>query len=513
MKVLHITRALPQESLGVMYLSRAIKDAGHQYEALVLPDPKWLKKVADYAPEVVTWSIMTGSQGPIRDVNSLLKTKFDFFSVMGGPHVTFTPEIVTNPDIDAVCVGEGEQAMVELLDTLDRGEEWRGIRNIAYCDDGETVVQNPLRPLVSDIDSLGIPDRSILYDASPIYRNSPRKVVVSQRGCPMLCSFCFHHAWKKKVYGVRNNEYVRKRSVDHIIEEVKSIRSKYPLEFVHFVDDIFNIDSKWLEEFCERWPKEVGLPFDVILMANMTKEVHIEQLKAAGCIYARIAFEAANDYVRNTIYRKNTARQQLVDAAGWIKKHGIRLGSLNMLGAPGGTLEDDFATVELNIECKVDHPLCSIVQPYPKFEINDITEGLGIAVKEYEDFPAYFNREATIKVDNMSAIENLHKWFPILVRFPSLMPIARRTLHMRFLKYPLLWTYMLFSEWLVTEQNQIYTQACTTKRFKRWAVWDFGVRVVQKGVIRVVGTLGAKFVRRWNMRLQMGDERVVAHMD
>ena len=45
-----------------------------------------------------------------------------------------------------------------------------------------------------------------------------------------------------------------------------------------------------------------------------------------------------------------------------------------MLGAPGGTLEDDFATVELNIECEVDHPLCSIVQPYPEFEINEITK-------------------------------------------------------------------------------------------------------------------------------------------
>ncbi|MDP6385968.1 MAG: hypothetical protein QGI93_07195, partial [Planctomycetota bacterium] len=318
---------------------------------------------------------------------------------------------------------------------------------------------------------------------------------------------------KKKVYGARNNDYVRKCSVDHVIAEVNSIREQYPLDFVHFLDDIFNIDSKWLEEFCERWPKEVGLPFDVILMANMTKEVHIEQLKAAGCIYARIAFEAANDYIRNTIYRKNTGRQQLVDSAAWIKKHGIRLGSLNMLGAPGGTLEDDFETVRLNIECEVDHPLCSIVQPYPEFELNEITEGLGIAVADYEDFPANFNREATIFVDDKQAIENLHKWFPILVRFPWLMPVAKKTLRFRGLRYPLLWSYMLFSEWLVTEQNRIYNKARGKYGLAQWTWVDFSVRVVKKGVVRIAGMVGAKVVHRMATRLQMGDERVVAHMD
>jgi len=512
-KVLHIARTLPQEVLGPMYLSRAVKDAGHQIEALFLPDPLWLKKVADYKPDVITWSVMTGSQIPIMDVNRLLKSKFDFFSIMGGPHVTFVPDVVKDPAIDAVCIGEGEEAFVELLDTLEKGEDWREIQNLAYSDDGENIIKNPLRPLVKDLDALGLPDRSIIYDALPLYRDSPRKVVVSQRGCPMLCSFCFHHAWKKKVYGVRNNEYVRKRSVDHVIAEVQAIRADYPLDFVHFLDDIFNIDSKWLGEFCERWPKEVGLPFDVILMANMTKEVHIQQLKSAGCIYARIAFEAANDYVRNTIYRKNTARQQLVDAAGWIKKHGIRLGSLNMLGAPGGTLEDDFDTVKLNIECEVDHPLCSIVQPYPEFELNDITEGLGIAVKDYDEFSPYFNREATIIVDDMEAIENLHKWFPMVVRWPKLMPLARKTIHRRWMKYPLLWTYMLFSEWLVTEQNRLYNKARGKGGFTRWAWVDFSTRVVKKGIIRVAGVTGAKVVRRMSTRLQMGDERVVAHMD
>ncbi|MCB9911198.1 MAG: B12-binding domain-containing radical SAM protein [Planctomycetes bacterium] len=513
MKVLHITRTLPQEMLGPMYLSRAVKDAGHDMKCVSLPDPKWLTKIKEYAPDVITWSVLTGNHLPIYDLNRLLKSKFQFFSLMGGPHVTFLPDAVKDPDIDAVCVGEGEGAIVDLLNALEKGEDWRTIENLVWCEDGETLHKNPLRPLVRDLDALGFPDRSVIYEANDIYRDSPRKVIVSQRGCPMMCTFCFHHAWKEKVYKAKNSEYVRKRSVDHVIAEALDIKSKYPLDFVHFVDDIFNISGKWLTEFCERWPKEVGLPFDVILMANMTNENHIIQLKAAGCIYARIAFEAANDHMRNTIYKKNTQREQLVNVSGWIKKHGIRLGSLNMLGGPGGTVEEDMDTVRLNIECKVDHPLCSIVQPYPEFEINQITKDMGIAVAEYDNFPTQFNREGTIEIKDKAAIENLHKWFPILVRNPSLMPVAIWTLHKRWLKMPLLWMYMMYSEWLVTEQNTLYNRAQGNRGPLTWAPIDFTLRVARKGIIRVLSLAGAKVVSKMALRLQMGDERVVAHMD
>lgn len=513
MKVLHITRTLPQEMLGPMVLSRVVKDAGHEMRAICLPDPLWLSKIRDYAPDVITWSLMTGNHKQIFDVNRFLKSKFEYFSLMGGPHVTFVNDCVKDPAIDAICIGEGEGAIVDLLAALQEKREWRDIQNLAWCDDGETIHKNPLRPLVKDLDALGFPDRSLLYDAQALYRNSPRKVVVTQRGCPMLCSFCFHHVWKSKVYDAKNSQYVRKRSVSHVIDEVKDIRSKYPLEFVHFVDDIFNIDSRWLAEFCERWPREVGLPFDVILMANLTKEAHIAQLASAGCIYARIAFEAANDYMRNVVYRKNTQREQLVNASGWIRKYGIRLGSLNMVGGPGGSIQDDIDTVLLNIECHVDHPLCSIVQPYPALELNDITRDMGIAVAAYDDFPSQFNRTATIEVEDKVAVENLHKWFPVLVRFPRLMPIARRTLGKRFMKKPLLLMYVLYSEWMVTEQNLLYQKARGARWTRVRAPFEFASRVVRKSFVRLLGLAGANVVSRLALRLQMGDERVVAHMD
>ncbi|MFT5735060.1 MAG: anaerobic magnesium-protoporphyrin IX monomethyl ester cyclase, partial [Planctomycetota bacterium] len=157
MKVLHITRTLPQEMLGPMVLSRVVKDAGHEMKGLCLPDPLWLSKIRDYAPDVITWSLMTGNHTQIFDVNRLLKSKFEFFSLMGGPHVTFVNDCATDPAIDAICIGEGEGAIVDLLDALQAGRDWRDVQNLAWSDDGETIQKNPLRPLVKDLDALGIP--------------------------------------------------------------------------------------------------------------------------------------------------------------------------------------------------------------------------------------------------------------------------------------------------------------------------------------------------------------------
>jgi len=516
LKVLVIEDYLPQEMLGIMWLSRAIKDAGHDASCLFLPDSDWIKKIKDYAPDVVAFTVTTGMHLYFRDINRKVREVLpDVFIIQGGAHCTYSPEeLEQNPHLDAICRGEGEEATVELLNKLANGENFYDVENywFRHRETGEIIV-NGQRPPVQDLDSLGFPDRDIIYEAGSIYRESDRKVFVTQRGCPMNCSFCFHHALKKKVYSSTNAKYVRKRSVDHVIAEIKAVREKYNLKFVHFLDDIFNLSGKWLDEFCEKYPKEVGLPFDCILMANMTKERHVEQLKKAGCVYARIAFESANDYIRNAVFRKNTTLKQLEDSASWIKKHGIRLGSLNMLGGPGASMEDEWETVQLNIDCKVDHPLVSIMQPYPMFDVGEMAKDMGYAVAAYDDFPVKFNRTTTIEFEHKREVENLHKWFPIVVRYPWLMPVARRAIRWHIFSKVYLVMYMLYSEYMVSEQAKLYAHAQGLRGPRYWTLVDFTRRVAVKGFIRVYEAVFGKIARRFALSLQMGDERVVAHMD
>jgi len=514
MRVLFLSPYLAQEPLGVMYLSGALKRAGHETKMIFLPDKEFEEKLREYDPGVVCYSFTTGAHLMIQGLNHQVKQICpDVVSLCGGAHVTVVPDFVEEDGIDAICRGEGEDAVVEFVDRLEAGDDLTDVPNIWFKDQAGTIHRNEPRPLATDIEVFGWCDRSVVYDAADIYRNSERKVIKTDRGCPMNCSFCFHHSWKKKVYGVKNNEYVRRRSVDHVIQEALQIKANYPLTFVHFLDDIFNINNKWLEEFAERWPKEVGLPFDAILMANMVTEKHIELLKKAGCIYARIAFEAANDYMRNAIMKKNTTRAQLVRAAGFIKKHGIRLGSLNMIGGPGSTVEDDIDTIKLNAECRVDHPLASLLQPYPLTDVNDMTAEMGLATDTWDEFPTLFNRTSSIALPHRHQFENLHKWFPIVVRNPSLLPFVRRAIRWRWARWPFTWMYMLHSEWLVTEQNTLYYAAQGKRGFKTMPLVDYMGRVTTKGFIRVFTAVFGKAARKLQLKLSLNSERVINHMD
>jgi hypothetical protein len=159
------------------------------------------------------------------------------------------------------------------------------------------------------------------------------------------------------------------------------------------------------------------------------------------------------------------------------------------------------------------------MQPYPEFEINEMTKEMGYSIAGYDDFPEKFNRTTSILFENKVEIENLHKLFPILVRFPWLMPLAPKVVKQRWLQKPLLIMYMLFSEWMVAEQAKLYAHAQGLRGPRYWAWVDFVYRLGTKGVLRVYTVLFARFFDRFfapkqaQLALQMGDERVVAHMD
>ncbi len=514
MRVLFIHEYIPQEPLGIMFLSRALKNAGHETRALFLPDKDWIGKIKEYDPQMVAFSYTTGMQDLVMSYTKLVKDATNAFVVHGGPHPTFVPDLIEQGPIDAVCRGEGEVALVELANRLEAGQDHADCRNFWFRVNG-SIQKNPQRPIMTEqeYEAVGAPDRALVYDAAPLYRDAHRKVFITMRGCPMDCTFCFHHAWRKKVYDVSKVEYVRRRSVSALIAEVNAVREQHPLRMAHLVDDIFNLRNEWLEEFADRWPREVGLPFDCILMANMTVEKHIKHLKKAGCIYTRIAFEAANDQMRNQVYKKNTTKTHLLNAAKWIKQEGIRLGSLNMVGGPGATIEDEIETLDLNIQARVDHPLVSLLQPYPMTDINEITEQMGFATDTWDKFNSRFNRALPINHLNRHEFENLQRWFPVVVRHPRLKPLMRRMIRIRWLAPAYLLMYLLYTEILAVEHNKLYNDAQGRGGLRNSMTCDFVRRVATKGCLRLYEAVFGKVAKRFRAATVMGDERITSHME
>jgi anaerobic magnesium-protoporphyrin IX monomethyl ester cyclase len=287
---------------------------------------------------------MTGSQRDYFELNRRLRDELiprravagqkPVFSAFGGPHPTFFPDMITEPGVDGICVGEGEGAMLDLADALARrnGTYDTNLPNWWFNVEGE-VVKNLPRPLIHDLSALPHPDRALVYDKYPDLAASQIKHFISSRGCPYACTYCFNHAYYQIYKGERRGQ---QRSVDDVIAEVKAVRARWPLEQAVFIDDLFVIYNDWLEEFAEKWPREVGLPFFANVRANLlVKDPYkVELLKKAGCGTVSMGIEAANDRIRVELLKRRMTRQDMIEAGRMVRAAGIHITATNILGLP-----------------------------------------------------------------------------------------------------------------------------------------------------------------------------------
>jgi radical SAM superfamily enzyme YgiQ (UPF0313 family) len=450
----------------------------------------------------------TGVHKHVMEMAKALKRHHKFISVFGGHHPTFVPEILAEPYIDVLVKGEGEGAFQDILNHLRDGKPLSNIKNL-NVKEGEHIFRNDIRELYPDLDRNGFPDRDALYEVCGFYRDMERKCFQASRGCPYKCSFCFHHAWKDKVYQTSMSEYLRTRTPDHVVREIEWVRDSFGVKEVHFVDDIFNLRTQWVEEFCELFAQRVKLPYSVILQSNLLTEKQAKLMAQSGCVSARVAFEAANDRLRNEVLRKGTMRHHLTNSARYIREAGIRLTSLNIIAIPGGTLEDDMETLKLNIEAKVKHPLVSIMQPYPETDINEMTREMGL-LDQAAEFNPRFNRTTILKLDYAKQAENLHHLFPIVVRFPWLYRMTPFLCKIpgKITTQIYLISYMLFTEWLIVELNYAWRKQLGIHKNR---VLDFLQRVSTKVWIKIQQATIGKYSKKLALRIQATDFTVDAH--
>ncbi len=433
LRVLFIAQQIDYEPQGIMHLSSALKAAGHQVELAVATHHDPLALAREFRPDVAAYSVITGSQRYYLDVNQRLKAEVPgVFSVFGGPHPTFFPEMVEEDGVDGICRGEGEQAMVELVSALGNEgptavlelDNWSFRRN----GDGQDaqVIANPVRPYVEDLDSLPFPDRALVYERDPITARSKIKHFLTGRGCPYNCTYCFNHALSE-IYRGKGKRF-RQRSVDHVIEEVRWVRDHYPLEFVVFVDDTFVLSNEWLSEFAEKYPRQIGLPFFCNTRANLVTSEQVRLLKEAGCHSVSMGIEAANDRLRNDLLKRRMSKEQILEAACLIREGGLRFTTTNMIGLPTSTLDDDFETLRLNIQARPSYAHVFIFQPYPRTELGEFTREHSWMVGTFDDIGEVAWDHSVLSFDesHKRGLAILQRFFAIGVEWPRTVPLIRR---------------------------------------------------------------------------------------
>ena len=428
MRVLFVTEQIDYEPQGIMHLSSALKTEGHEVDLAVASHVDPVAYASDYRPDIVAYTVLTGSQRYYLDLNLRLKAQLPgVFTVFGGPHPTFFPDMVEEDGVDAICRGEGEGAMVDLVDALAQGgpDQATGIANWSFQNGGD-IVTNPVRPYVEDLDTLPLPDRALVYERDAMAARGKIKHFITGRGCPYNCTYCFNHALSE-IYRGKGKRF-RQRSVGNVIEEICWVREHYPLEHVVFVDDTFVLSPEWLAEFAEEYPRRVGIPFFCNSRANLVTKEQVRLLKAAGCHTVSMGIEVANDEIRNGLLKRRMSREQILEASHLIREAGMQLTTTNMIGLPTSTLQDDLDTLELNIQANPSYAHVMIFQPYPLTELGEFTREHGWMVGTFDDIGEVAWDHSVLKFDDKHkrGLEVLQRFFAIGVEWPRTLPFIRK---------------------------------------------------------------------------------------
>ena len=366
LRILYITNAttfyILREPLGLAYVAGAAKKAGHINRFCGIDPVRTEQVVREFSPDVVAYSTTSGEHALFLELNRHLKKKAEFFAVFGGPHPTFRPEMVSEPGVDAVCRGEGEAPFAELLRRIEAGREVDSTPSFWVKRYGE-VYRNDVLPLPDDLDEIPWPDRESIFEAFPETRTNPIKCFIANRGCPYKCSYCFNERFWALYKG--KGKRVRVRSPQSIVDEVNHIRAVSTLKMALFNADIFAYSKKWLAEFAEIFPKQVGLPFYTNVRAELVDDEYARLLAKAGCKSVGMGIEHGLDRVRNEVFNRNQSVEEIVRAGKALHDAGVEMVSYNILGVPGTTLDDDLKTLELNLKARASYAATFTLAPFP----------------------------------------------------------------------------------------------------------------------------------------------------
>jgi len=359
---------------GLKYVHNYLLHNGHDSTLLFLTDfasidEGGLRSIIGFVekinPELIGVSLMSHEYFNACSLTKHLKKNFNGIPVIwGGIHPTSCPRMCLD-HADYVCVGEGEEAMLDIANALEAGRDLKGTKNLCYLKDGR-MVQNSLYPYIDDLDKVPtggqIPLNSHILHRGAI-QVLDRKLLemmdkchgrmyctVSSRGCPFSCTFCCNSYLRHLYKEVR----IRRRSVENIMQELEATLKENPsIEYIDFQDDSFlSCSHDYLKTFCEEYKKRVNRPFVIRAIPPLVDGEKIGLLKSAGLGWIAMGLQTGSDRVNLEVYGRRSLRSDFINAANIIKEHEISAIYYVILDNP---FENESETIE-TVKALMDTP-------------------------------------------------------------------------------------------------------------------------------------------------------------
>ncbi len=382
------------------------------------------KKILQFKPDLLAISC-TETTFP-RALKLVQDTRdLGIYNIFGGVFPTFAPQIVIDyKEVDSLCVGEGEKALVDLANCIAKKNKIENITNLWIKNIDGSIQKNPITKPV-DINELPAVTDIGLFDQQRFYRplgGKIRKVlpVETHRGCPYTCAFC-NSPSQNWLYSKSGGHFFRKKSMKLIKEEIVNHIKNWGTEYVFFWADTFLAWSeKEFEDFCEMY-KDIKLPFWCQTRIETISEYKLKKLKEVGLDRITFGMEHGNEKFRRDVVKRNYSNKKAIELMKIPSELEIPFTVNNIIGFPGETRELAFDTINLNREFKSDNATCSILIPFAGTEIRKLAEQQGLISSDKICAIANSTDEGVLDMPQWGKKEvaQLSRVFPMYVKFPK----------------------------------------------------------------------------------------------
>lgn len=340
MKILLISPYLKIKGIGLRILSSCLKQEGHEVAIVYLSNrdhtipysDEILDQVGELAKDydLIGISLMTNIFNSAVQLTTKIREVTDAPVVWGGVHVTIRPQECLE-HADMACVGEGEESFLEVVQKMEKGEDYTDTLGFGFRK-GDEIVVNPTRNLYKSLDDLPFPD----YDFENHFILQKEKLVrmdeklfirvmngrysfMSSRGCPYSCTYCSY----KTIRGMfPDDKVLRKRTIDNVIEELVTIRDRFPFikEFSSHDDAFFSLSKREITEFCEKYSSILAMPLSVSGANPLSmKRDKMEMLVNAGMKEIRMGIQSGSEET-NKLYERGHTNEKVYNAVSIINE-------------------------------------------------------------------------------------------------------------------------------------------------------------------------------------------------
>jgi radical SAM superfamily enzyme YgiQ (UPF0313 family) len=352
------------DPMNIELLSALAKREGHDTFLNVLEHDNLMDEVRAIGPDVVAYSAKTGESNVMFRANRAIKATYRdrVFTVMGGPHPTFNsmrmqlygeclklpltfsgpamPRVVEDTQLDALVVGEGDEAWPAMLRALSSGGGLDDIPNVVTRANRKPDGSVTLRERNMALDDLPYLDRDVVYAKTRLKEFGMRSLMAG-RGCPFPCTYCFNAKYNAMYKG--KGKMLNRYSVDRLIAELEDMVRRHRTQFIKFYDDVFVFRTDdWLIEFADKYPRTIGLPFHCLVRSDLVRRDPdiLSYLKKAGIKSISMSIESGNPFIREQIFKRGMDAEDIRFAFALCHKHGIHTFSNTILAVPVPTIPD-----------------------------------------------------------------------------------------------------------------------------------------------------------------------------